>query len=104
MLNTVKFEGNIKNITVRGTEQRNVVTATVSQYAGVSPTGQPRCNAFVNVVAFSDKAKAMLNALMDIQERMPSVIIEGQLSYYRAKDDSVRQQVIVESVSLVESV
>lgn len=100
MINTVKFQGTLKNITERGEGERKILTGTVSQYAGVSPTGGPRCNAFVNFVAFDEKAKAMLRGLVDIQETKPEVIVEGQLSYYRTKDNDVRQQVIISSIAL----
>ena len=100
MINTVRFQGTLKNITERGEGERKILTGTVSQYAGVSPTGSPRCNAFVNFVAFDEKAKAMLRGLVDIQESKPEVIVEGQLSYYRTKDNDVRQQVIISSIHL----
>ena len=103
MLNSITFQGKLKSIVVRGTDDRNIRTGTVSQYAGVSPTGAPRCNAFVNFVAFDEKAKAMLDALIDLQEKQPEVVLEGQLSYYRTKDNDVRQQVIVSSIHLLET-
>lgn len=103
MINSVKLQGIIKNITVRGTDERNIMTATVTQYAGVNPrTGGAVSNAFANIVAFDEKAKAALRAFIDIQENRPEVVIEGRLSYYTTKDGKdVRQQVIVESISAV---